>query len=752
MALRRELLPILLAAAFLLIGPAQALAESTWLDAEPQNATNPAPFTPPSVATDADGNSIAAWTVQEGSGDVRAIYRPRGGVWETTDVEIEPDWPVLIDIPTRAVALSDGSFVVVWIADRNNDSDPVLRSATRSASGEWTTEDVRDLTCCTAIVGLEAGGDGSVMVLSEESTGSVSNTKPSAGAPWGETQPVGIGAVDGFAVGPDGGAVAASRGVCSESSCIRGSYRPPGGEWGGQEAVGITDGRTPTGLAVAANPGGTFTVVWAALTFLGELSGPPSDVYSADRTAGPSGTWSAEPQLVAALGANTPGCDFGCVDLATGPDGRQLAAWQQTGQSGDQIAAAVRSAGGGWVGPETAGATPNLTGGPRAAITTTGVPAVAWASSADNLAEAHGSYRNAAGVWNRTTLGSSGDDTVYLDDLDADGDGNALTAFRHRGGLFTAALDAGGPRFSAVSIPAGGTVGQSLPFSAAAGDDNWSSVAGISWLFGDGTGADGASVSHAYGAAGTFTATARVADTVGNVTEQSGPVSVTQTPPPDPCGTADTDKDGIKNGCDDNNGAAKPVPFKTVNATVVSGEVFVKLPAGAASTSQAKPPKGFVRLEGAETIPIGSTLDTKRGRVKVRSAADTRRKTQTGQFYRGRFVIRQARIKRRSRKLITDMRLTGSSFRTCGTTRASVSQRRKRSKRKVRRLFGDAKGSFRTSGRNAAATVRGTRWGVQDRCDGTLVAVQRGRVEVRDKVKRKTIILRRGKTYLARAR
>ena len=62
----------------------------------------------------------------------------------------------------------------------------------------------------------------------------------------------------------------------------------------------------------------------------------------------------------------------------------------------------------------------------------------------------------------------------------------------------------------------------------------------------------------------------------------------------------------------------------------------------------------------------------------------------------------------------------------------------------MRRLFGDAKGSFRTSGRNAAATVRGTRWGVQDRCDGTLVAVQRGRVEVRDKVKRKTIILRAG--------
>ena len=91
------------------------------------------------------------------------------------------------------------------------------------------------------------------------------------------------------------------------------------------------------------------------------------------------------------------------------------------------------------------------------------------------------------------------------------------------------------------------------------------------------------------------------------------------------------------------------------------------------------------------------------------------------------------------------MRLTGSSFKKrLRRHRASISQKRKSSKKRVRRLFGNAKGSFRTSGRNAAATVRGTRWSVQDRCDGTLVTVQRGRVEVRDKVKRKTIIVRTG--------
>ena len=174
----------------------------------------------------------------------------------------------------------------------------------------------------------------------------------------------------------------------------------------------------------------------------------------------------------------------------------------------------------------------------------------------------------------------------------------------------------------------------------------------------------------------------------------------------------------------------------------------MKLPAGAGAARAAarKAPKGFMRLQGAETIPVGATLDTAHGRVKVRSAADTKaKKLQSGQFFRGRFSIRQSRIKKRSKKLITELRLTGSSFKKACKAKASISaKKKKRSKKRVRRLFGNAKGSFRTSGRNAAATVRGTRWSVQDRCDGTLVTVQRGRVEVRDKVKRKTVIVRTG--------
>jgi hypothetical protein len=48
--------------------------------------------------------------------------------------------------------------------------------------------------------------------------------------------------------------------------------------------------------------------------------------------------------------------------------------------------------------------------------------------------------------------------------------------------------------------------------------------------------------------------------------------------------------------------------------------------------------------------------------------------------------------------------------------------------------------------------VRGTRWVVSDRCDGTLTRVVSGSVTVRDRVRDKTVIVRAGGQYLAPAR
>ena len=73
-------------------------------------------------------------------------------------------------------------------------------------------------------------------------------------------------------------------------------------------------------------------------------------------------------------------------------------------------------------------------------------------------------------------------------------------------------------------------------------------------------------------------------------------------------------------------------------------------------------------------------------------------------------------------------------------------------KPKTRKLWGDGKGKFRTTGQYSAATVRGTTWLVQDSCEGTLTRVKVGVVGVRDNVRKKTLLVRAGKRYVAKPR
>ena len=71
---------------------------------------------------------------------------------------------------------------------------------------------------------------------------------------------------------------------------------------------------------------------------------------------------------------------------------------------------------------------------------------------------------------------------------------------------------------------------------------------------------------------------------------------------------------------------------------------------------------------------------------------------------------------------------------------------------RTRHLWGNAKGRFRTRGKYASATVRGTNWLTEDRCDGTLIRVRTGRVEVTDQVTHRRIIVTTGHSYFAKAK
>jgi sugar lactone lactonase YvrE len=189
---------------------------------------------------------------------------------------------------------------------------------------------------------------------------------------------------------------------------------------------------------------------------------------------------------------------------------------------------------------------------------------------------------------------------------------------------------------------------------------------------------------------------------------------------------------------------------KSVTVDVVKGKVRIKLPAGSAGARASQKGGGFVPLTEPRSIPVRSILDTRKGTVALSSARNKAGKTQSGQFAAGVFQVLQSR--KRSQKGLTELRLKGSNFKSCRAARGARAESAALSRRTIRRLRGSAKGRYRTRGRHSAATVRGTKWTVADRCDGTLTTVKRGKVEVRDFRLRKTILLTAGKSYLAKAR
>jgi hypothetical protein len=140
---------------------------------------------------------------------------------------------------------------------------------------------------------------------------------------------------------------------------------------------------------------------------------------------------------------------------------------------------------------------------------------------------------------------------------------------------------------------------------------------------------------------------------------------------------------------------------------------------------------------------VNSTVDTTRGVVTLTSVAPGGG-LQTANFAGGVFRVSKTTA------AATQLTLAGGNFGVCNARRTAAKPRPKRRTTVVRRLWGNGKGRFATAGRYAAATVRGTVWRTDDRCDGTLVFVKRGRVAVFDRRRHRTVIVTAGHSYLAR--
>jgi hypothetical protein len=211
---------------------------------------------------------------------------------------------------------------------------------------------------------------------------------------------------------------------------------------------------------------------------------------------------------------------------------------------------------------------------------------------------------------------------------------------------------------------------------------------------------------------------------------------------------------------------AAPLPPQlgtSFDAGPVTGVVLIKLPPGAhlaaASTSGLVKGAGYVPLTEAMRLPIGTEVDARAGSLQLTTAAAHKGKTQTGIFGGALFKLSQDR--RGLTKGLTTLTLSegdfpgAPTFASCNAHAAGdqpLAHAAGLSNLILQTLNArDNHGSFRTRGRHAAATVRGTVWTMQERCDGTLTIVHRGTVVVTDFTRRKTITLHAGQRYLARA-
>jgi hypothetical protein len=180
-----------------------------------------------------------------------------------------------------------------------------------------------------------------------------------------------------------------------------------------------------------------------------------------------------------------------------------------------------------------------------------------------------------------------------------------------------------------------------------------------------------------------------------------------------------------------------PKPGVAVNVEADSGVILVKVPGSAA----------FATLQGGAQVPVGSTVDATRGKMGLTSSGGA------SDFSKGAFKVTEPKGVGGAR--VTALALTGGNFGACPKKvkrkTAGVSSTSAAAPKVIRQLVGNGKGRFRTTGRLASATVRGTGWTIQDRCDGTLVKVTKGVVAVTNLKTHKVVVVRAGKTYLAKS-
>jgi hypothetical protein len=268
---------------------------------------------------------------------------------------------------------------------------------------------------------------------------------------------------------------------------------------------------------------GNATVVWSRVET--EEVGEEIKVVEAlvQASTSPAAGEFSPPDDLSTAGENA----FG-PEVAVTPAGAATVIWTLfEGGGGSHLKVVTRSPGGAFGEAENISVPGEQPLNPVMALNANGEAVAAWAGVSGPNQVVRAAIRSGGGGFTEPT-GLSATGSSFFPAAAIDGAGNATVVWDRSNGTNTiiqaAGYDVDPPQLSNLSIPATGTVGEPVSFSVTP-FDVWPGVA-TSFSFGDGSAAQGASVSHIYAAPGTYPVTATATDATGSSTSDAGSISV----------------------------------------------------------------------------------------------------------------------------------------------------------------------------------------------------------------------------------
>jgi len=498
-----------------------ARAAPTWLGPTTLSAAGQS-VDAPHVASSSLGDAVAVWKRSDGSNQrVQVASRPAGGAW-SAPASLSP---VGQDATSpRAAADASGTSAVAW--SRSTGIHQHVQAAVRPAGGAWPTVADTLSTVDAYDPDITLDGHGNALAVWRCTSGGadaiVQASYRPAGGLW--QSPISLSALGQDAYDPHvafdgaGNALAVWDRFDGSHQVVQASYRPAGGTWQAPVAVSGT-GQGAQHPQVAFDGLGNAVVAF-------DRDGTTSRVQVAVRTA--AGPWQV-PVFLSAAGSQATD-----QQVAADPQGNLVVAWDRDAGAHWVAEAAARPAGGIWQAPITLSDPSATADDVQVGIDAQGRAIATW--DWGMAAAVQASVRPLGGTWSAPVVVAPASGSADGVSLAVDAQGDAVAAWMRSDGanqrMQAAGFDGAGPQARGFVAPASAAIGAPVTFSVAP-LDVWSSLGATSWTFGDGGTAAGTSVTHAFGAAGTYPVTMTSTDALGNATTKTVSVTVPAAGPGD---------------------------------------------------------------------------------------------------------------------------------------------------------------------------------------------------------------------------